>query len=336
MEKKMRKTVISLVLALSALTSARAQEIYYALPSTTLTVNVEVRQENFFAGPYARFAYKLLNMDVREEDSVSSTVTRVEVVPSVEADPKAWFSCDAENATLLSLGTQGLVAFRDKGEAARKQWRFLPPLQADYSRRGITTPEKEETRIAYKIIQTDTAEVNIPVEHKVLVEKTLEDKAADAADMILSVRKDRLNIVSGNTDASYSGEAMGAALKELDRIEEEYMSLFRGYTVVRTYSASFDVRPEADAPVQRYQVFRLTDDGPVSDGVKGEPFYIELEPELPSLPEDADRKKGKTAQIHYRIPAICQLRLTRNGITLLETRVPVYQLGTESSMNAIK
>lgn len=336
MEKEMKKTFMSLLLALAILPAVHAQEIYYALPSTTLTVNVEVRQENHFAGPYARFAYKLLNMDVQEEDTVTSCVTKVELVPCIEADPKAWFSCDPENATLLSLSAQGLVAFRDKDEAARKQWRFLPPMQADYSRRGLTTPEKEETRIAYRIVQTDTAEVSVPVEHKVLVEKTLEDKASDAADMILNVRRDRLNIVSGNTDASYSGEAMGAALKELDRIEEEYMSLFRGYSVVRTYTASFDVRPEADAPVQRYLAFRLTDEGPVSDGVKGEPFYIELEPEMPALPEDMDKRKGKLPQIHYRIPAVCQLRLTRNGITLLETRVPVYQLGIESFLNAIK
>ena len=34
--------------------------------------------------------------------------------------------------------------------------------------------------------------------------------------------------------------------------------------------------------------------------------------------------------VRYRIPAICKVRLTRDGQRLLETRLPVYQLGTEA------
>ena len=333
----MKRIIISLAALLFLLSAARAQEVTYALPSTTLTVKVEVQQEDFFAGPYAAYAHKFLNMDVKDQSAVSSSVTAIEIIPRTEADTKALYTCDAENATLLALSAQGLVALQNRAEAAQTSWRFLPSANAGFPG-TVTSPSKEETRISYKTLQTEESAIQVPVEHKVKQAKSQEDKAAEAAEMILSVRKDRLNIVSGNTDASYSGEAMGAALKELDRIEKEYLALFKGKSVKRHYTVCFDVIPDASQRVQRYLAFRLTDNGPVPDGNKGVPYYLELEPEELQFPDDEERNKakGKAVQIRYRIPAVCNVKLTRDGVRLLETRVPVYQLGQESLLSQYK
>ena len=326
----MKKHIIgSIALLLCLWPSARAQEITYALPSTTLTVEVEVEQTSFFAGPYANYARKFLNMDAKDRDAVSSAITAAQILPRVEADGKALYTTEPDNAALLSLSAQGLVAVQPS--AAAGAWRFLPPANASFPG-SVANPTKEESRVSYKTIQTEDNIVQVPVEHKVKSAKSMEDMAAEAAEMILSVRKDRLNIVSGNTDASYSGEAMGAALKALDRIEKEYMALFQGYTVKRTFTASFDVVPEQGQHAQRYLVFRLTDNGPVQEGQKGIPYYIELEPEPLAYAQDDERggRKSKAAPLHYRIPAVCRVRFTQDGQSLLETRIPVYQLGMDA------
>ena len=329
----MKKFCFTAACLLVLLPSAvRAQEIPYALPCTSIGVKVEIRQESFFAGPYAEFAKKLLNMSARSHDEITCTVTRAELIPRTEADPDRWYSTDTEAASLLSFCSQGLISLGSKTAGENTGWRFLPALGADFSSKGLTHPEKETTRIEYRQIQTDTAVVTVPVEHKVLVEKTLEDKAMDAADMILAIRKDRLNIATGNTDASYSGNAMESALRELDRQEQEYLALFRGYTVVRTFSREFEVIPSADVKNHRYLVFRLTEDGPVEGGVKGTPYYLELEPQMPSVPEEgSDRRKARTF-VRYRIPAVCTVSLSKDGVPLLKTRIPVYQLGKESTL----
>ena len=332
----MKKFVPIILALLAAAPLAQAQDITYALPSTTLSVKVEIRQENFFAGPYAAYAHRLLNMDAEEQDNSTCTLLSAELIPSVEADASAWYSCEADNAALLALTAQGMVAFPDQAQAKTVRWRFPAPAKANYTGSGLTSPQKEVTQIEYQSVQTDTATISIPVEHRVLVDKTLEDKAADAAALILSVRQDRLNIATGNTDASYSGEAMGEALRELDRTEKQYLSLFRGYSVNRTFTATFDVCPSASEQVQRYLAFRLTDQGPVADGVKGVPYYIELEPEPLVLPEEGDRRKPKGTPVHYRIPAVCKVRLTADGRTLMETRLPIYQLGKEATLSLIK
>ena len=331
----MKKLLITSLLALCMLPAAKAQEITYALPNTTLTVKVEVLQESYFAGPYAAYAKKFLNLDVREKDAMRSTVTSVELIPCVEADPSALFTCDAENANLLALSAQGLIALQDRAEASSLTWRFLPQTHTDFTG-TITTPEKQETRISYKTVQTDEGTIKVPVEHKVKQAKSLEDKAAEAAEMVLKVRKDRLAIVSGDTDANYAGEAMSAALKELDRIEEEYLALFTGRSVMRTNVAYFDVIPDPELRVHRYQAFRLTDAGPVAEGVKGVPYYLELEPLNMRFPDDASRTKVRVTPIRYRIPAVCNVRLTCDGQRLLEARVPVFQLGVEAFLSQYK
>ncbi|MEE3466668.1 MAG: DUF4831 family protein [Candidatus Cryptobacteroides sp.] len=310
-----------------------AQEVSYALPSTSITVKVEVRQETFFAGPYAPFAKQMLNMSVSDQDAITTEITRVELIPRVEADTDAWYTCDQESSALLSLSAQGLVSLGNA--AAPVSWRFLPGLKADFTDKGLTAPDKEAVETIFKEMPSDTGMVSIPVEHKILVEKTLEDKALDAADVILQVRKERLNIASGNTDASYSGESLRAALQELERIEAEYMALFRGYSVVRKQVCTFEVIPSRGVKHHRYLVFRLTDDGPVTEGVSGTPYYLELQPEG-KLPEEdhADKKKTR-GSVRYRIPQVCKVTFSCDGHPLLQTRLPFYQLGVESSLSLL-
>ena len=309
-----------------------AQEVSYALPSTSITVKVEVRQETFFAGPYAPFAKQMLNMSVSDQDAITTEITRVELIPRVEADTDAWYTCDQESSALLSLSAQGLVSLGNA--AAPVSWRFLPGLKADFTDKGLTAPEKEAVETIFKEMPSDTGMVSIPVEHKILVEKTLEDKASDAADVILQVRKERLNIASGNTDASYSGESLRAALQELERIEAEYMALFRGYSVVRKQVCTFEVIPSRGVKHHRYLVFRLTDDGPVSEGVSGTPYYLELQPEGKLPEEDQADKKKTRGSVRYRIPQVCKVTFSCDGHPLLQTRLP-FQLGVESSLSLI-
>ena len=304
-----------------------AQEVSYALPSTSITVKVEVRQETFFAGPYAPFAKQMLNMSVSDQDAITTEITRVELIPRVEADTDAWYTCDQESSALLSLSAQGLVSLGNA--AAPVSWRFLPGLKADFTDKGLTAPEKEAVETIFKEMPSDTGMVSIPVEHKILVEKTLEDKASDAADVILQVRKERLNIASGNTDASYSGESLRAALQELERIEAEYMALFRGYSVVRKQVCTFEVIPSRGVKHHRYLVFRLT------EGVSGTPYYLELQPEGKLPEEDQADKKKTRGSVRYRIPQVCKVTFSCDGHPLLQTRLPFYQLGVESSLSLL-
>ena len=329
MEKRIICTIVSALVAAGA---AHAQESVYYLPSTTITVEVEAEQEVFFAGPYAAFAKKLLNIDVRRADEVTSRVLSATITPKVEADRKSATLLEADVPELMALSSQGLISFGEKSELGAT-WRFLPPVRSDFTDKGITGDSKEVKRIVYKTVPTDTAFVRVPVEQKFIETKSLEDKAKEAAEHIITLRQQRMDIATGNTDATFSGAALADALRELRMMEEEYLTLFRGYSQTRTLSASFDVIPLPNLKSQRYLAFRTDPErGLVSNG-RGTPYYIELEPEaiLREETSSSAKKAAKTTQIRYRIPMICRLTLTEDGRPLVETRIPVYQLGKEAS-----
>ena len=314
-----------LLLAVPAL--LEAQTVTYSLPQTTVTVEVDAVQESFFAGPYAPYAKRFLGIDVRETDASRCYVKEVRLVTRVEADPQARYSVDTKGVEdrFLALTSQGLVSFQDKLEAGDLVWRFNPQPEADFGTKGVTSQTKTETRTIWKEVETDTAFVRVPVEEAYQIQKTLEMKAQEAADMVLKARRERFNISTGNTDATFSGEALGAAIAELDRVEKEYLTLFTGYTVSREQSGSFDIVPSGST--RRYTAFRLNGkEGIVTDGT-GTVYSLEFSPEEVSDPQTALRDTKNV--VHYRIPAVCNVRLTTGGRTLFESRIPVYQLGLE-------
>ena len=229
---------IGLIVAVPAI--AQAQTVSYSLPQTTVTVEVDAVQESFFAGPYAPYAKRFLGIDVREQDASRSYVKEVRLVTRTEADPRARFSVDTKGAEdrFLALSAQGLVSFQDRLEGGDLVWRFNPRPEADFGTKGMTNQTRTETRVVWQEVETDTAFVRVPVEEAYQVEKTIEMKAKEAAEMVLKARRERFNISTGNTDATFSGEALGAALAELDRVEQEYLTLFTGYTVSQVKSPS--------------------------------------------------------------------------------------------------
>jgi len=125
---------------------------------------------------------------------------------------------------------------------------------------------------------------------------------------------------------------MEVALKEIDRLEKEYLSLFEGYTVTKTFNGSFEVVPSAGASSQRYLVFRLLDDGFATEGTRGVPYYLSLEAENPqsAADESANQRRGKTNPLRFRTPLVCKVTFTQDAKPLIIARVPVYQLGRES------
>ena len=325
----MNSKVLAAALLLLSPALAAGQELTYSLPSTSVAVEVDAVKESFFAGPYTQYARKLLGLEALESDSVISYVSEIRLVPSLEADPAARYTVSSKEAEerCLTLSAQGLVAFQSQEEAENARWRFPAPVSSDFSRKGLVSPIGTETRTTYRMVQTDTAEVRIPVHQEVEVEKSLEQRAREAAKMVLDARRERYNISTGNTDATFSGEALGAALAELNRVEQEYLALFVGYTVRERQHGSYEVVPSVSAKKQQYVAFRLSDEeGLLPAGrTSGVSYYLEFEPE----PQPEATPVGKGKSVRYRVPAICQVRLTDGQSVLLQTRIPVYQLGVE-------
>lgn len=333
---------LGLLMALPTALSGQ-NTLTYFLPSTHVGVEVEAVVETFHAGPYAQYAKKYLGIEANGEDAVRTYISSVTVDPTIEADPLSRYTAVSSEAVSRALGlsAQGLVSLGGGSGSEGLRWTFPAHDAADFSRIGVSSPYRTEKKVTYKNVQTDTSVTRVAMTQDITVAKTPEQKAREAADMVLRARQERFNITIGNTDATYSGAALGSAIEELTRLEEEYLTLFVGYTTRQVQQASFSVIPIQGKDDISYPVFRLSPDGGLTPPESGEGtlWFMTFKASAPApATEDASaRKSSKGAQIlYYRIPAVCETALTNGRETLVKTRIPVYQFGEISTYPIIK
>ncbi len=334
----MKRTLSALALVLLAIPSlAQTSAVIYSLPRTTIRIEAEARTDRFTAGPYASYAEKYFGVPAPTGNSTTCTLQEISLTPYVEADPQARYTISLSergSAAFLQLCSQGLVMMSDNFTGRPAAWRFLPQEGAAPFE-GIEPSGSlgKETTTLYKAVRTDEGYERVPVTQEDTVEKSPDRKAADAAAAIVSLREKRQQIATGDTDATFSGEALQAAIDEIKRLEERYLALFYGQHEISVEKKVFDVTPVPGEKGLRATAFRISDrKGLLPASVnEGKPVNIEFVIEQLSEAEgSADR--SKETLVHYRIPAVTRCRLSFDGELLLESRIPVYQLGEESTI----
>lgn len=318
--------MLTALAALVAVLAFSQEKVPYSLPRTSLEFTVKAVRTDFTAGPYAAYASKYLGVDVRTASETTFTISEVKLRSFSEADPSAhyfWTVSKEARPTMLKLTAQGLVAVGN--QPVKSDWKFAATQKQEFNARpaNLTSASGAKGR-------------------EVVVEKSEEAKAAEVAKRIFDIRENKYKILVGDTDATYSGEAMKATIDALDAMEAELMALFVGSSTTGEQQAVYEIIPEAG--VQNAVAFRLSQtEGLVApDNYSGTPWFVEIVPEplaAPAVKEEpapAPAKKGRDNQpaqpvqtLHYRIPAVCSVSLGDGVAVILNQRVPVYQLGEE-------
>lgn len=315
-------------------------KLTYSLPVTSLVMDVEAVCEDFHAGPYAQYAKKYLGIEARTEDKSTYSVTRVSLRPYVEADPTCRYEINVgtgsvSEASMLKLTSQGLVSFIGNDMPQERTWRFPAALHEDEFGAGrISESFTSEDIELYRMVKKDGGYQKVAVQQKQVVAKSDEKKAAEVAAAIFNLRKKREEIVTGDTDATFDGEALGAAVAEMTRLEQQYLSLFIGYSECSVQNMSFDLTPDPSGE-QVYVAFRVSDTAGLlpSDNMSGRPVVatIEYDSQAPEAVQSGKPRKGG-AEIMYRVPAIGTVKVMDRTTLLVQARIPFYQLGQTLSM----
>ena len=341
---------MAVCLALSAGIGANAQitgkssesvpsgTVVYSLPMTAITFKVDAVKEEFTAGPYAQYAKKYMGTEARTSDGVNYSLRSITMRPYLEADPSVRIPVNIKSkgvasANFLSLCSQGLIVTADSYAGKSESWRF-PSIAANdqFAGKDVESSLTEATTTLYKTVKTDKGFERVSVSQSQVVEKSAEKKAAETAATIFNLRKMRMAIVTGDTDATYSGEAMDAAVKELIRMEDEYMSLFYGVTSESIQTMNFDVVPSADSKSQMYVAFRISDtEGLLPESnLSGRPIVLELEAD--GFGKSDNSTSGKSSDVvYYRVPRTVTAKVLDGENMLMQSRIPVYQLGEVQS-----
>jgi hypothetical protein len=311
--------------------------IIYSLPSTTVSMKVTAEHESFVAGPYAKYAQKYLGIDARTESGDYYTIKDITMMPYVEADPSVNVAINLGNsknasANFLNFCAQGLVISSDSYTGKANSWRFPSVANnSEFAGSGAVSNLTNMSTTLYKAVRTSDGLETVPVQQKQIVEKSVEKKAEETAAMIFKLRQKRMDIITGETDMNYTGEAMKSVLDEISRLEQEYLSLFMGKSLKDDQTVIYDVIPKASNPKQMYIAFRMSDNQGLlpASNVSGRPFMLEFiaDDEAINTSDVATLQSSSKGKIAYRKPVTVNVRLLDGQKVIMQTRMPIYQFG---------
>jgi hypothetical protein len=260
----------------------------------------------------------------------------VELNSYIEADRTASIALNLGSnsratANFLEMMSQGLVVWSDAG-AGREEYSRFPGVNdtRTFNKEMATSNLTNINTTLYKTVKTESGLEKVPVQQTQVVEKSAEKRAEEIANSIFRLRTKRLEIITGETDATFSGEALKSAIDEMNRLESEYMSLFVGKSSYDKQRVSFDLVPVRDNPKQIYVAFRISETQGLlpADNVAGRPVILELLKEngqpASTFNMDLTTEKGR---VLYKVPEIMIAKLSDGQAVLLQARVPVYQFG---------
>lgn len=134
----------------------------------------------------------------------------------------------------------------------------------------------EAEQVAPKVEQ-EPYTLPLPLNRMSAAAKTTEEQAAATAELIFSLRKHRLDLITGEAGENVFGAGLKAALDEIARLEKEYVDMFYGgkTTTEQLYTFNITIMPERS----EYMVCRFSDDAGVVpvDDLSGKPIVLKVE-----------------------------------------------------------
>lgn len=298
-----------------------SNSIAYALPRTVVKVALIVEKESVRPGPYARFAQKYLGVMAPLADKDIYRIAGARISYGEEADPAQVYVLDNPDKSPMQLyqaTPEGFVAAPMEGAG---------PAVAAYAPVRIGPEEGMSQAVSY--VGCDTSFVKVPLDRREVTERTPEDMAYAAANTIYTLRKRRMELVTGEAGENVFGEGLKTALDEIDRLENEYLALFLGKQFRQRLVRTFDAVPETGK--QNLIVCRFSETAgavPVSD-LSARPVILEMTPEnkVQNTPVAAKPTKDSRGMVYYRIADIANCVLTDGQNRIATARIPIYQFG---------
>lgn len=161
-----------------------------------------------------------------------------------------------------------------------------------------------------------------------------EEAAANAAQAIFSIRKHRMDLITGEAGENVFGAGLKDALAALDAAEQEYLELFFGKRVVTT-SVERVVIPMVEG-VQSYAVARISSSAGViaADAKDGDAVTLEVAPSgrarLSSIVE-ADPKSKTAVKVRVADPSTCTVKV--GDKVLMSAVLPLFEMGRTAYIN---
>ena len=167
-----------------------------------------------------------------------------------------------------------------------------------------------------------TAGDKVMVDRLAADELTQEEAAKRAAERIFELRAARQDILLGEYGDGVYGAGLEAALREIERLESEYLKLFYGTRTVTTTTHRYTMPVSADMPNNVIARFNSEEGLLAKDNVAGDIVMVSVTPSEMSYP--ASNPKGTVA---YRYANNANVVVSFAQEVLARRVLPIFEFG---------
>ncbi|MBI9066210.1 MAG: DUF4831 family protein [Salinivirgaceae bacterium] len=241
-------------------------QLYYSLPKNIIRIELTIKKTNQIAGPYAKYASKYLNISEGyiPMDNEFYEINNIEFQRYSKPDSNQVFVITAKglgNLPGIQLNEDGVILGCNVGQPLTGydtktcQMQTPPVGESEYffTDFGIKPFLKEKTEKGFRMVQTDSISVKVPYSKESWIEKTDEEIAEEIANLIVKIKKRKLKLLLGDKGEvnALDGLAMEVSMAELEKIENDYLSLFTGITQTSEQKFYFDYDPDIDIEAEQ-------------------------------------------------------------------------------------
>ncbi len=322
-QKKSSKEVA--VKKTSEVIDATTKSLTYTLPKTSIKIEIETQKVIKKAGPYYRYSQRFLNLtSVITEDSEEWEIKGVKLTTFGSPDDEkrySIFSSGNTSAPYINLTSTGILnginnPIKDSSLQIRKN-------------KKSSVPEMEE-------INFD----NIPLHEELLYKTSTAAMAQEAANMIYKIRNNKIDLLSGEMEnLPPDGEAYKTVLKELNKMEKQFVSLFAGKTITATQKYYFEITPSPLTGYDKHVVCRFSKQKGIVEAadITGTPVYFNLDvvKSIPLKNNTVEAPKNPANNgLYYSIPALADVSIYDRNNKLKSQTIELGQYGQVVSLPA--
>ena len=301
--------------------------VVYSLPRTGIRVYVKAKKETFRPGPYAAYSEELLGIkNVKTRAEVNWAVEEVKIEVFSEPDPDQVYKAMGEGASLVNLSADGCLSGINSKNSYEKQEKVVTNTVGQ-------KPKFDDNSYFEYFTDSPLYTAGDSTNNYRPVKIPDEQKISKAAQRVLECRRLQYEIAAGLVDEFHpDGEAYKVSLKELEKIEKSYLSLFTGKSSYDSENFSFDYNPKSGGKSEA--IFRISEENgivPATD-LSGKPVMIEfdIDKELTQKYSGLVKSDNPTAGqsgVNYRIPGRATVKLINDMNVIATARLTIAQFG---------
>lgn len=306
----------------------------YALPQTVFKIDVVYEKIQKLEGPLAKYTDEYLGAtDYITSDETEYNLTVVNVSIFQESDPGQLYyvqyplerAKDEKTTSFCLSNIGGLLAYNTDAQNIAQTMEVVVDQTFIFKEGDIAFPymsqynKQKKTDTIIRTINIDTITINRFLFKTSWVDKSISEKAREAALQIEKIRESRYHLISGYQEVNY-GSSMIYMDRQMQKLENQYLVLFLGREIKTIEKQTFYYVPGKNKKGGELMRF---DDGKTVNIVVIPDNTSDKLPEIPT---------SKLNSIYYRIPASAVVTISSGNKNFFSGRFLVNQLGVVSSI----